>query len=99
VAVKREDLVEEISRVLKDLATFKRSRDVIQARIQELEGSPHQEKFMKWAATQAIMNVLIMAIVRCEGLVEDYRTALEKMDAPNNVVQLVRGDQDAEGGE
>lgn len=94
MAVSRQDILEEILQVQKDLDAFKRSRDAIQRRIQELEGSPHEEKFVKWAATQAIMNVLILAVSRCEGLIEDYRTALEKMDAPDNVVQLVRGDQD-----
>lgn len=97
MAVSREDILEEIQQVQKDLLAFQRARDEIYRRMRELEGSTHLEKFSAWAATQAIMNVLIMATTRCEGLLEDYRKALEEMDAPDNVVRLMRGDQDASG--
>lgn len=96
--VDRENLLKEIQLVQGDLLTFKRSKDEIHQRIQELEGLPHQEKFTSWAATQAIMNVLILTIVRCEGLIEDYHKILEEMDAPNNVIQLVQGDRNVGNG-
>jgi len=95
--VSREDLLEEISQVQKDLGAFNQARDALQRRVLELEGQPHQEKFLHWAATQAVMNVLILATSRCQGLIEDYGKALEEMDAPDNVVQLVRGETDATG--
>ena len=79
----------ELREVRKDLRAFVAARDAIQKRIQELEGSPRQETFVQWAATQAILNTLIMATTRCEGLIEDYSKILEQRDPPNNLVSLV----------
>lgn len=73
----------------KDLLTFKQARDCLYRRLRELEDDPHRKKLIEdWPAFKVIDNGLIMAIVRCEGLIEDYRQALEKMDLPNNVVIL-----------
>jgi hypothetical protein len=85
----RTEIVDELREVGKDLQAFKKSRDAVQHRINEMEGTPRQETFVNWAATQAILNTLIMTTTRCEGLIEDYRKVLESMDAPNNVVKLV----------
>ena len=87
--MERADVVDELREVAKDLRAFKESRDAIQRRINDMEGSPRQDTFVQWAATQAILNTLIMATTRCEGLIEDYRKVLEELDAPDNVVELV----------
>lgn len=87
--MKREEIVSELQATRRDLVAFKESRDALQRRINEMEGSPRQETFVGWAATQVIMNGLVLATVRCEGLIEDYRKVLEELDAPDNIVQLV----------
>lgn len=70
-------ILAEIGEVQADLGAFLRARDAIQRRIIELEETPgRHENFIKWAGTQAVMSVLIMCIVRCEGLIEDYTQAL-----------------------
>ena len=99
MSITREDILLELHEVQKDLQVFKRAQDGIHQRIRDLEGKSHKDKFTSWAATQAILNVLVMAIVRCEGLTEDYQKVLEKLDTPENVVQLVRGEQDVTKGE
>jgi hypothetical protein len=88
-----DDIVKELREVRKDLRAFIGARDAIQSRINELEGSPRQESFVQWAATQAILNTLILGTTRCEGLIEDYSKLLEQRDPPNNVVQLVERDK------
>lgn len=92
----REDIVEELHQVERDLMAFSTARNVIQGRINELEGTPRREAFVSWAVTQVILNSFILAVVRCEGLIQDYKKILEDLDVPNNVVQLsfVKGDQD-----
>jgi len=84
----RDEVIAELREVELDLRTFLESKDAIQRRINTLEGTSRQHDFVNWAATQAILNVLIMTITRCEGLMEDYRRILEGMDTPDNVIQL-----------
>jgi hypothetical protein len=86
----RDEVLEELAEVHKDLAAFKKSRDAIQERLLELEGTPRYETLAGWPATVAIWNVQILAIVRCEGLIEDYRKHLESLDVPDNVVPLLK---------
>lgn len=76
MGITEKDVRVEMSEVHKDLVAFKRAYDAINQRIFDLEGSPRYEKFLHWAGTQAVMNVLRMCIVRCEGLLEDYSKAL-----------------------
>ena len=75
----RQEIVEEMWHVQRDLEAFKKSRDAINARILELEDDYRLDRFVTWAGTQAAMNVLIMCIVRCEGLIEDYKKNLESL--------------------
>lgn len=85
----REDVVTEVREVEKDLLAFKRSRDCLYQRLRELEHRPERRSLLEdWPAFKVIDNGLIMAIVRCEGLLEDYRRILEKMALPDNVVLL-----------
>lgn len=85
----RDDVIAEAREVEKDLLAFKRARDCLYTRLRELEDNPPRKTMMEdWPAFKVVDNGLIMAIVRCEGLMEDYRHALEKMDLPNNVVVL-----------
>jgi hypothetical protein len=89
--VTREELLEEIVETRKDLEAFVGARDAIQRRLIELEDNPPRQKLLvDWAATQAVLNVLILATTRCEGLLEDYQTNLDQMETPDNVVRLVR---------
>jgi len=90
-AVVRDDIVTEMREVGKDLLAFKQARDCLYGRVRELEDRPARRALLEdWPAFKVIDNGLIMAIVRCEGLIEDYRLALEKMDLPDNVVSLER---------
>jgi hypothetical protein len=99
--IARETTREELRQVEKDLRAFSEARGVIQRRINEMDKTPRQEMFVSWAATQVIFNALILAIVRCEGLVEDYHKILDLLDTPDNVIQLscVKGDQHDPRGE
>lgn len=100
-AMTREQAIEELQQVERDLSAFSAARSTIQQRINEMEGTPRQETFVSWAMTQVILNSFILAIVRCEGLIHDLRKALENLDTPDNVVQLssVKGDQHGPSGE
>lgn len=87
----RDEIICQLRHTEKDLHAFKQAYDAIQRRIVELEDDPSQrEFFVSWAATQASLNVLIMAITRCEGLIEDYKNNLE----PSPVLQMVRETND-----
>lgn len=87
----RDELVDEIRETRRDLQAFTEVRDAIQRRALELEDNPGRRKFfVEWAATQALLNVVILAMTRCEGLLEDYQKNLDQMETPNNVVRLVR---------
>jgi hypothetical protein len=86
--VTRDELIIEIRETNKDLAALRRSRDQIHARLREQEGTPRYEETVRWPLIQVLINTYIAAIVRCEGLIEDYKKLLQEMEAPNNVVQL-----------
>lgn len=88
---RREYLEEQIREVGRDLYAFSEARDTLQRRLLELDGTPRYDFLHEWAGFQAVMNTLIMAITRCEGLVEDLKMNLEKLppDAPQ--LKLVRG--------
>ena len=67
--------------------TFRQAMNVMSERKMELEAHPSRlQAFMDWPGTQAVLNVLIMVISRCEGLLEDYRGLLAKQDVPDNVI-------------
>lgn len=85
----RDDVIEEMREVEKDRLAFVSARDSIQRRVNDMDGA-RQQTFIHWAGTQAIMNVLIMCVVRCEGLIKDYQALLEQNDAPDNVRELRR---------
>ena len=84
----RDELIIEIRETNKDLAALKRSRDLIHTRLREQEGTSRYEETIRWPLMQVLINTYIAAIVRCEGLIEDYKRLLQEMEAPNNVVQL-----------
>ena len=85
----RDEIIAEVENLWKDLLAFKQSRDCLHQRLRELEDHPKRQGMLEdWPAFKVIDNGLIMAIVRCEGLIEDYRRALEEMDVPDNVVTL-----------
>ena len=97
-AVTRDEMLQEVEHLKRDLKAFDESRDAIQRRILELEGDPRRhDLFVSWPAVQAVLNVQIMGIVRCEGLIEDYLRILRDMEVPNNVVELVREKDDVNG--
>ena len=91
--ITRDEVLAEVSNVEKDLMVFKRARDEIHRRIRELGNEPErQAMFTDWPVVKVIDNGLIMAVVRCEGLLQDYREVLEKMDVPDNVLKLEKND-------
>lgn len=86
----RDELVDEIEETRRDLRAFTEARDIIQRRVLALDSNPSRQRFfVDWAATQALLNVFILATTRCEGLLEDYQKNLDRMETPN-VVRLVR---------
>ena len=87
----REEIIQQLRHTERDLHAFKQAYDAIQRRVNELESDPKQKEFfLTWAATQATMNVLVMAITRCEGLIEDYKSNVE----PAPVLQIARETND-----
>lgn len=85
----RDDLITELREVEKDLFAFKQARDCIHTRLREMESTERQALMRDWPAFNVVDNGLIMAIVRCEGLQEDYRRLLDQEPA-DNVIQLGR---------
>lgn len=91
----RNEILDELQEVQRDLRMFTVVRDTVQARISEMDHLPERRKmFVDWPVTQVVLNGLIIAIVRCEGLIEEYQKVLEQMDVPNNVVALARDTND-----
>jgi len=85
----REEIIAEVTEVERDLHAFKVARDVLYTRMRELDDKPERQSMLAdWPAMKVVDNGLIIAIVRCEGLLEDYRRHLEEMDLPDNVVAL-----------
>lgn len=84
-----EELVIEIRELSKDLLGFKQARDILYGRLRDLEEMPERQAMLEdWPAFKVIDNGLIMAIVRCEGLLGNYHEMLEDMVMPDNVVPL-----------
>jgi hypothetical protein len=89
----RDEILDEIEHTERDLRVFRTAMDAFGERKLELEDNPERLRlFMEWPAVQATLNVLIMGITRCEGLLEDYRCLLEQMEVPNNVRRLEKKD-------
>ena len=84
----RDELITEIRETNRDLAALKRSRDSLHIRLREQEGTPRYEESFRWPLMQVLINTYIAAIVRCEGLIEDYTRLLHELEAPDNVVLL-----------
>jgi hypothetical protein len=84
----RDELMVEIRETRKDLTALKCSRDLLHARLREQEGTPRHEETLRWPLMQVLINTYIAAIVRCEGVIEDYSRLLQEMEAPDNVVRL-----------
>lgn len=84
----RDEIIQELAEVRKDLRAYSEARDILHRRSMDQEGTPRHEFFTEWAGFQATMNVFIMCIIRCQGLVEDYTKMLEDMKMPDNVVKL-----------
>lgn len=93
---KRGDILKELHEVELDLVAVRESRDVIQRRIALMDGTPRRDVFVSWAVMQILLNSFIVASVRCEGLIEDFKKVLQDMEA-NNVVQLARSKDDVNG--
>ena len=87
-----DEIIREMRHTERDLLAFKKAMDCLAERKQELDDEPERQRmFMEWPATQAALNVMIMAITRCEGVIEDYRALLEREELPDNVITLERG--------
>jgi hypothetical protein len=92
----REEILTEMRFIEGDLTTFRKAMSAMSGRKLELEQDPPRlQSFMEWPGTQALLNVLIMVISRCEGLLEDYRKLLDEAEMPNNVILLKpKGEED-----
>ncbi len=78
---KSEWIREEIRCLEEDLLVFNQSRDVLQRYLVHLESNPERrEKFVSWAVFHIIWNGFVLAVAKCEGMLADYRTALEKLE-------------------
>lgn len=87
--MERDDVIQELAEVRKDLLAFKRCRDDLYTRLRELDQNPKRRDMLNdWPVMKIVDNGLIMAIVRCEGLIEDYTKWLEQLDVPDNVLRL-----------
>ena len=85
VPVTRDEVIKELQEVEKDLLAFKKSRDCLTLRLFEMEGQPERLAMMvDWPGYKVVENGLIMAIVRCEGLIEDYQKMLGLPEVPGD---------------
>lgn len=84
----RESIIAEIRQIERDLAAFKQSHAVMHRRALEMEGTERYHTFRSWPVYNIVDNGLILGIVRCEGLLEDYHRLLADMETPDNVVTL-----------
>lgn len=84
----RDDVITEIRQIEADLAAFKEAHACMHRRATEMEGTERYHMFRDWPVYAIVDNGLVLGIVRCEGLLEDYRRILADMDAPDNVVTL-----------
>lgn len=90
----RDDVLIEIQHIEADLAAFKEAYSCVHRRVSEMENSDQPraaerlKMFKDWPVYAIVDNGLVLGIVRCEGLLEDYRRILENMDTPDNVVTL-----------
>lgn len=84
----RDEIIIEIRETTKDLDTLKKSRALIHNRLLEQEGTPRYDESLRWPLMQVLINAYIAAIVRCEGLIDDYTRLLQEMEVPDNVVKL-----------
>lgn len=83
----RDEILQEIEELGKDLLAFKLSRDILYTRLREMDNQPERrEMLVDWPGMKVVDNGLIMAIVRCEGLIEDHRHLLDGMEVPDNVL-------------
>jgi hypothetical protein len=85
----RDELVREYREVGKDLLAFKQARDCLHSRLREIEQPERQSLLRDWPAFCVVDNGLILAIVRCEGLLEDYGRLLDQR-SDDNVIRLER---------
>lgn len=87
----RDEIISEIREIDQDLLTFKKARDILGLRLLELEGNPERHSMMMdWPVFKLVDNSLIVAVVRCEGLLEDYGKLLDQEEIPDNVIKLER---------
>lgn len=87
----RDGIIEEMRELKADLLAFQQARGVLHARLREMDNAPERQAMMTdWPAFKVIDNGFIMAVVRCEGLLEDYQKLLEQEELPDNVVRLER---------
>lgn len=84
----RDEVIVEIRETKKDLEALIRSRDTLHSRLLEQEGTTRYEESYRWPLMQVLINTYIAAITRCEGLIEDYKSLLQQMQAPDNVVRI-----------
>jgi hypothetical protein len=91
MSLTRVDVLREIAETERDLLAFKKAYDEINRRVLERRELASQDtddslSFVEWPGTIAVQNVLIMCIVRLEGILEDYRKNLEAL--PHGLVSV-----------
>ena len=74
---------------------FTEQRGLLYRRFSDMEHDwpDRLEEFRHWPAVQVIDNGFILAIVKCEGLITDYRRILSQMEVPDNVRSIGRPDE------
>lgn len=87
----RDGVIDEMRELRADLLAFQQARYTLHARLLEMESNPERHAMMTdWPAFNVVDNGLIMAIVRCYGLLEDYQKMLDQEEIPDNVLPLER---------
>ena len=86
----RDEIIDEMRAVDDDLLAFRNAQDILRARVQTLESTPERQALLvDWPVFKVLENGLIIAVVRCEGLLEDYQKLLDQ-ELPDNVLKLER---------
>ena len=81
----------------KDLRAFNEARDALQRRALAVEDTEHREYFTSASSTQALMHVLNIARVQCEGVLQDLGDRLEEAVQEPPRLTLVDGENKDDG--
>lgn len=88
----RSELLAEIDEKTKDLDAFSRARDLVRARVLEVQDSACQlTPLPNWSGTDAVLGSLDLACHAIERTLEELRALLNKVDSERPSLRVIAG--------